>query len=168
MHIGFNLAIFEDHNHWKNLFNRSGKTRWPNKAWEIEGHSFGWGDLIAFEFAWTRKTDHAGVRLKLGLLGYQVEAQFYDTRHWDEDTNDYVVYDEAYRQRHFVHREPDPVAVTADQLSDIEAFLKSPQGQRLIDKLVQEKLEQQKKAKLDKAARGEVYKAANLAKQEDQ
>lgn len=105
MRIGFNLAIFENHDKWDSLFSKNGSTPWPNKHWEIEGHNFGWGDLITFEFSWTRKTDHAGVRLKLGLLGYQVEAQFYDSRHWDEDTNNYRVYDEAYFKRHGMHKD---------------------------------------------------------------
>jgi hypothetical protein len=99
MHFGFSLAIFEDHNKWESILNRSGRTRWPNKAWEIEVHNFGWGNLFDFEFSWTRKTDHAGLRLKLGLLGYLMEAQFYDTRHWDHDRNAYTVYDEAYFKR---------------------------------------------------------------------
>jgi hypothetical protein len=105
MRIGFNLAIFEDHDKWDHLFSKSGKTPWPNKHWEIEGQSFGWGGLFTFEFSWTRKTDHAGVRLKLGLFGYVIEGQFYDSRHWDSNTNDYVVYDEAYFKRHGMHKD---------------------------------------------------------------
>jgi hypothetical protein len=29
----------------------------------------------------------------LGLLGYSVEFHFYDTRHWDFETNTWVKYD---------------------------------------------------------------------------
>lgn len=105
MRIGFNLSIFEDHDKWESLICKSGKTRWPNKAWEFEGHNLGWGDLITFEFSWTRKTDHAGVSLKLGLFGYQFEGRIYDTRHWDSDTGDYVVYDEAYYKRNGLHKD---------------------------------------------------------------
>jgi len=106
MRIGFNLAVFEDHNQWESLFVKSGKTRWPNKAWEIEAQNFGWGDLLTFEFTWTRKTDHAGVSLKLGLLGYVFDARIYDTRHWDNDTNNFVVYADAYYQRNSIYQKP--------------------------------------------------------------
>ena len=164
MRIGFNLAIFEDHNKWESLFSKSGKTPWPNKAWEIEGHNFGWGNLFAFEFTWTRNCDHAGLSLKLGLFGYQVEGRFYDSRHWDYDTNDYVVYDEAYFKSYEPPAPSPAAAAMADKLSEAEQFLQSPQGQRLINKLVNEKLEAQKQAKLDKQARGEAYREANLAK----
>lgn len=96
MRIGFNLSIFENHNKWDLITAKHGKTRWPNKAWEFEGHNLGWGDLVVFEFSWSRKCDHAGVSLKLGLLGFVFEGQIYDTRHWDYDNNQYQVYDEEY------------------------------------------------------------------------
>jgi hypothetical protein len=165
MRIGLNLAIFEDHNKWEHLFSKHGKTRWPNKAWEIEGQNFGWGDLFTFEFTWTRKCDHAGVSLKLGLFGYQVEGRFYDSRHWDEDTNDYKVYDEAYFKHSYT---PAPVSVLsqAEKAEAVEEFLMSDQGKRLIDKKVAEKVEEQKRAKLAKAARGEAYRRANLGEPE--
>lgn len=165
MRIGFNLAVFEDHNKWESLFSKSGKTRWPNKAWEIEGQNFGWGDLLAFEFTWNRKCDHAGVSLKLGLFGYQIEGRFYDTRHWDYDTNDYQVYDEAYFKK-FSAPAPTSALSKAEKATAVEEFLMSDQGKRLIDKKVAEKIEEQKQDKLAKAARGEAYRRANLGKSE--
>jgi hypothetical protein len=166
MRIGFNLAIFEDHDQWASLFCKNGRTPWAHKAWEIQGHNLGWGDLITFEFSWTRKTDHAGVSLKLGLFGYVIEGQIYDSRHWDSETNDYVVYDEAYYQRNFSTPAEESAVSKADMASAVEVFLKSDQGQRLIDERVSGKIEEQKQAKLDKQARGEAYRAANLARQQ--
>ena len=105
MRIGFNLAIFEDHDKWESVLSRRGKTRWPNKAWEVEVHNFGWGNIIDFEFAWTRRTDHAGLRLKLGLFGYLMEATLYDTRHWDSNKGQWQVYDEEYFRSIGAHKD---------------------------------------------------------------
>lgn len=105
MRIGFNLAIFEDHNKWESLFSKSGKTPWPHKAWEIEAHNFGWGNLFDFEFSWTRNCDHAGISFKLGLFGYLVEARLYDTRHWDDEKNQWQVYDEEYFRSIGLHKD---------------------------------------------------------------
>lgn len=169
MDIRFSLAIFENYTKCDSLFSKNGSTRWPNKHWEIEVYNLGWGDLLDFEFSWSRKCDHAGFSLKLGLLGYTFEGKFYDSRHWDDETNNYVVYDKAYMDRHFT---PQPAADTsalsyADKATAVEEFLKSDQGQRLIDKRVAEKLEEQKQAKLDKTARGEAYRRANMSGVQD-
>lgn len=90
MRIAFSLSLFEGK--FKHLFNRSGATRWPHKFWEIEAMQVGIGNIISFEFAWTRKTDHAGVRLGLGLLGFEAYGMFYDSRHWDDEKNDWVAH----------------------------------------------------------------------------
>ncbi len=50
--------------------------------------------LFHFEFRIEWKTDHAGVSLGLGLLGFDVGLHFYDTRHWDYKNNRWEVYDE--------------------------------------------------------------------------
>lgn len=50
--------------------------------------------LFHFEFIIEWKTDHAGVSLWLGLLGFDVGLHFYDTRHWDYENNRWEVYEE--------------------------------------------------------------------------
>ena len=50
--------------------------------------------LLHFEFRIAWKTDHAGVSLWLGLLGFDVGLHFHDTRHWDYENNRWEVYDE--------------------------------------------------------------------------
>jgi len=45
--------------------------------------------LLNFNFDWKRKCDHAGVRLELGFLGYEIMIQLYDCRHWDYKNNDW-------------------------------------------------------------------------------
>ena len=68
----------------------SGKTPWKNKFWEVQVMKS--DDLVAVDFRVTAMTDHAGIDLWLGLIGYAVNLQFYDSRHWDGDKNDWQVY----------------------------------------------------------------------------
>ena len=50
--------------------------------------------LLHFEFRIAWKTDHAGVSLWLGLLGFDVGLHFHDIRHWDYENNRWEVYEE--------------------------------------------------------------------------
>lgn len=50
--------------------------------------------LFHFEFRASWMTDHAGVSLWLGLLGFDVGLHFYDTRHWDYDNDRWEVCEE--------------------------------------------------------------------------
>ena len=50
--------------------------------------------LFKFKIDITWKTDHAGISLWLGLLGFEVGLHFYDTRHWDCKNNRWECYDE--------------------------------------------------------------------------
>ena len=50
--------------------------------------------LFQFEVSVRWKTDHAGISVWLGLLGFSVEAHFYDTRHWDFNNNCWEYYDD--------------------------------------------------------------------------
>ena len=50
--------------------------------------------LFHFEFRVSWMTDHAGVSLWLGLLGFDVGLHFYDTRHWDNENDRWEVYEE--------------------------------------------------------------------------
>lgn len=52
-------------------------------------------DIIAFDLRVTTKCDHAGVDLWLGLFGYSVNLQFYDSRHWNYDEGRYYIYNDA-------------------------------------------------------------------------
>lgn len=58
-----------------------------NKHVEIE-FFFSSNDLFSFEIdAKLSGRDHAGIRLKLSLLGLEVNINFYDSRHWDYKNN---------------------------------------------------------------------------------
>ena len=67
-----------------------------NKAWELE-HTFYDGMLLDIDFKISRRCDHAGMHLVLGLLGYGIHFSFYDTRHWDYDNNCWKVYEQDLR-----------------------------------------------------------------------
>ena len=47
---------------------------------------------LELEIRW--KSDHAGVSLWLGLLGFDVGLHFYDIRHWDRENDRWEVYEE--------------------------------------------------------------------------
>lgn len=71
-------------NTWKILWNRS-KLLGKNKAVEFNGYRT--NHIIYGEFRFRPIGDHGGVQIMLGLLGYDVELHFYDTRHWDYETD---------------------------------------------------------------------------------
>jgi len=78
-------------NRFANIKSWAGKTPFKNKFWEVQVMRS--DDIVAFDLRITTRTDHAGVDLWLGLLGYAVNLQFYDNRHWNTETNDWNVYE---------------------------------------------------------------------------
>ena len=76
---------------FKNIKYWVGETPIKHKFWEIQIIKN--DNLFRFEFEITTQQDHAGSRLELGLLGYEIHFTFYDNRHWDYETRDWVVYD---------------------------------------------------------------------------
>lgn len=92
--ISFNCNI---RNPWsdtfKNLWCRSYNTPFKNKFIELEIYKD--FTLISFMFNWTIRQSHAGLDLELGLLGYCVHFNFYDSRHWNVKEDRYYIYDEG-------------------------------------------------------------------------
>ena len=69
-----------------------GKTPWKHKCWEVQIiENDNW---LRFEFEWTVRQDHAGVNLELGLFGYEIHFTFYDSRHWDYEKGQWVIYNQ--------------------------------------------------------------------------
>lgn len=66
---------------FKNLFSRSFKVS-NNKFFEFEAlyHSF---MILELELSYTKRRDHAGLNVVLGLLCYSVCFRVLDRRHWD-------------------------------------------------------------------------------------
>ena len=89
--INFSFSIdIPFSNRWKTLWNKQGRVG-DHKSWEFNGYQTAL--LIELDFGLSFRGDHAGLRTTLGLLGYSVEFHFYDTRHWNFETNTWVKYD---------------------------------------------------------------------------
>ena len=92
--ISFNCNIRNPwSNTFKNLWCKSYNTPFKNKFIELEIYKD--FTLVSFMFNWTIRQSHAGLDLELGLLGYCVHFNFYDSRHWNTNENRYYVYDES-------------------------------------------------------------------------
>jgi hypothetical protein len=50
-------------------------------------------DIVGLCIRLTTRQDHAGVFVSASLLSYDAMFHFYDTRHWDKETNDWKQYD---------------------------------------------------------------------------
>ena len=90
INLDFSIAIpWRSAKVWDILWNKSGSIS-QHKAWEFNGYCT--GRVINLEFEWTLQGDHAGVRIMLGVFGYETELAFYDTRQWDYDVNTWKSY----------------------------------------------------------------------------
>ena len=80
---------------WDIMWNRflwtKHSTLITHKVCEFNGYRT--NHVIDLEFDLTFRGDHAGARVMLGVFGYSVELHFYDTRHWDYETDTWEVYD---------------------------------------------------------------------------
>jgi hypothetical protein len=83
--INLNFNIYNPwSSRWDILWNKS-KLIGKNKALEFNGYRTNY--IINADFNFKPAGDHAGARIMFGLFGFDVELHFYDTRHWDYDTN---------------------------------------------------------------------------------
>lgn len=65
-----------------------------NKAVEVEFSKYAYNVLeFGLDLRW-RGSNHAGPGLEINLLGYTARVKFYDSRHWDDEKNDWEVYDD--------------------------------------------------------------------------
>ena len=69
---------------WTILWNKSSFLS-KNKAIEFNGYRT--NHIINVDFNFNPKGDHAGARVMLGVLGFDIELHFYDTRHWNWETD---------------------------------------------------------------------------------
>jgi hypothetical protein len=77
---------------WKCLYTKFGNLPIKHKHWEIQIDKC--ADIVGFEFRFTTRQDHAGFYLSLSLLGYDIIFTAYDSRHWNDEQNRYVNYDD--------------------------------------------------------------------------
>lgn len=76
---------FAKSNKFKNLFSRYFHL-YGTKYFEFEILRDNYY-LIEIEFRHTKKRDHAGINIVLGIFGYLFSIRIYDSRHWDYKNN---------------------------------------------------------------------------------
>lgn len=92
--IYFNFNI-RNPNWWKRFKNIKcwmGSTPIKHKFWEVQVIEN--DNLLRVEFEVTTRQDHAGIRLELGLLGYEIHFTIYDNRHWNAEEGRWMFYTE--------------------------------------------------------------------------
>lgn len=92
IYFNFNIRRPGWWNRFANIKNWHGSTPVKHKYWEVQIIKN--DNLFRVEFGWTVKEDHAGVNLELGLLGYEIHATVYDSRHWNAEENRWMIYNE--------------------------------------------------------------------------
>lgn len=80
--INFNFSIDNPWStRWQTLFCKAGLLS-QHKAWEFNGYRTHQIIDLTFELK-QGKIDHPGAFLMIGLFGYALEFNLYDTRHWN-------------------------------------------------------------------------------------
>jgi len=93
--ISFNFNIANPwSNRFENLWCRAYDTPFKYKFIELELVKD--GVILSFMFRLATRTDHAGLRLELGLLGHSFNFNFYDSRHWNYEQGRYYSYSEDH------------------------------------------------------------------------
>lgn len=83
--------IFNIRNPWSNRFENikswHGSTPFKHKYWELQIYKS--SDILDFNLNITVRQSHSGVRVCFGLIGYNIDFDVYDHRHWNNDTNSF-------------------------------------------------------------------------------
>lgn len=90
INLRFQLSNPFDWDYFRNLGSIHGSIT-KHTHWELQ-HSFYGNSLLDIDFHISTKEDHAGVSLDIGLLGYGIHFQIYDSRHWNYETNKWESY----------------------------------------------------------------------------
>ena len=82
--FNFNLSLYiPSDDSLDNIFLLFGRTWFKNKFWELQAVKT--NCLLLASLSITTKYDHAGIRLSLGLLSYEIHFNIYDNRHWNHE-----------------------------------------------------------------------------------
>jgi len=65
---------------WANVYN-TGMCLTENKSFEFQIMKSNTIAQVSINF--TMRSDHSGLTIELGLLGYSIHLTVYDNRHWD-------------------------------------------------------------------------------------
>ena len=77
--------------HFKNLFCKVFKTPFSNKFIEVEIYKD--SSIVSVIVNLTTRQSHAGLDIEIGLLGYCVRFNFYDSRHWNYELKCWKIYE---------------------------------------------------------------------------
>lgn len=89
--INFNFSITNPwSNRFSNLWCRSYATPFENKRIELEIYKD--TNIISLAVQLTSRRDHSGLSIEVGFVGYSFNFKFYDSRHWDYQTNKWTIY----------------------------------------------------------------------------
>jgi hypothetical protein len=91
IYFGFNI-VNPRSKRWDNVWCHAYKTPFKNKFIELELVKD--TSIVAFTFKLSHWTDHGGLYIDLGLVGYNISFNFYDSRHWDHKNNCWEKYNE--------------------------------------------------------------------------
>lgn len=90
IYFGFNIAN-PWCKRWENTWNYIAN---PFKHKYLELELFKDNTILSFSFRWAIRESHAGVMIDIGLLGYSVNFNFYDNRHWNSEEGRWMKYTE--------------------------------------------------------------------------
>jgi hypothetical protein len=82
INVNFNIRV-PGSNRFRNIRNWNGPLPIAHKHWELQIYLS--ADVIDIAVDITTKQSHSGVRLCLGLLGFNIDFNVYDIRHWAAD-----------------------------------------------------------------------------------
>ena len=69
---------------WANVYNTGGYLT-ENKSWEFQIMKT--NTVVDASLCFTTRSDHAGLTLELGLLGFSCHLIIHDNRHWNYENN---------------------------------------------------------------------------------
>ena len=70
----------------------AGGTWLKHKSWEVQIMKT--ADIVCIGINITHRQDHAGIQFSLGLIGYNIDINLYDNRHWDHESKQWTNYSE--------------------------------------------------------------------------
>jgi len=72
----------------------SSKFKMLTKHKAVEANIYCTANIIKLLLVYSTRQDHAGLQVEVGLLGYNFELHFYDTRHWNNKNQDWESHDQ--------------------------------------------------------------------------
>jgi hypothetical protein len=91
--ISLNLSIRNPYSQeFKNIWNRVYDTPFKTKFIELEVYKD--SSIVSLSISWSIRQSHAGLDFEIGLLGYCVHCNLYDSRHWNYEAKRYYQYNE--------------------------------------------------------------------------